>query len=82
MRLAAKDLKARFAEFVTHMGQADQVGKPLKRSWAESDSAAAGEYQRLWVQMVNEAVELSQTIDQLGRAVADRAAGPSGDPPR
>jgi len=76
--LAADDLKDRFAEFVTQMGQADQVGKPLKQSWAASGGTAAEEYQRSWVQIVNGAVELSQTIDKLSRAVADaksRAAG-------
>ena len=69
-----KDFKDRFADFVSHMGQADQVCKPLKQSWqsrGESGMLAADEYQRSWVQLVNGAVELSQTIDKLSRAIAN-----------
>lgn len=67
---AADNLKARSADFVRHMGDADRMCKPLKQSWGESGSAAAGEYQTSWTQIVNGAVELSQTIDRLSRAVA------------
>ena len=44
--------------------------KPLKQSWGESGSAAAADYQTSWSQIVTGAVELSQTIDRLSRAVA------------
>jgi uncharacterized protein YukE len=68
---ASDNLKARSADFVTHMGKADQMAKPLKASWVESEHSLAGEaYQNTWVQIVNGAVELSQTIDKLARAIA------------
>jgi uncharacterized protein YukE len=66
---AADNLKARSADFQQHMGQADQMAKPLKQSWVESDSVAGEAYQNTWVQIVNGAVELSGTIDRLSRAV-------------
>lgn len=69
LALAAKNLKDKSADFVSHMAEADNMCKPLKRSWVESDSTAAEAYQRSWVEIVNGAVELSQTIDRLSRAV-------------
>lgn len=67
---ATDNLKAGSADFQRHMGQADRMAKPLKMSWVESDSIAGEAYQTTWLQIVNGAVELSQTIDRLSRAVA------------
>jgi len=70
LAMAASNLKARSGNFVTHMGDADQACGPLKQSWGESDSEAAERYQASWAKIVSGAVELSQTIDRLGRAVS------------
>jgi uncharacterized protein YukE len=71
LALAAANLKKRSADFVTHMGNADIACKPLKQSWVESGSDAAGAYQENWVLIVNGAVDLSRTIDRLSKAVAE-----------
>lgn len=56
-RVVASDLKDRFAEFVSYMGQADRCARPLTR--------AGGDYHRLWVRLVNDSVGLFHALDRV-----------------
>lgn len=76
--LPAGFLKDSFDDFVSQMGQADRVCQPLKDMWG---SKIADDYQKAWIRLVNSAVELSQAIDRLSRAIPPDP-GPPPEPPR